>query len=146
MDCELSDKITLLNEVPSHSDVANIINACNCGLFPTRAEGWNMEGLEALACGKSLITTNYSGHTEYCTKENAFLVEPDEIEKAYDSKWFFGQGSWMELEYDQEEAFIEHMRHCFKERPSNLTEGLATAKKFSWRNTVDTLLTVTLDG
>ena len=50
----------------------------DCGLFPARAEGWNLELLEMMACGKQVIATNYSAHTEFCTKENSILIESDE--------------------------------------------------------------------
>ena len=60
------------------------------GIFPSRAEGWNLEILELMSCGKHIITTNYSAHTEFCNKENALLVDIDELETAYDGKWFLG--------------------------------------------------------
>jgi glycosyltransferase involved in cell wall biosynthesis len=34
-------------------------------VLPTRAEGWGLPIIEALACGLPVITTNYSGQTEY---------------------------------------------------------------------------------
>ena len=60
----------------------------DCGIFPSRAEGWNLELLEMLACIKSVITTHYSAHTEFCDDVNSDLVEIKETELAYDGKWF----------------------------------------------------------
>ena len=139
--CELSDKISLLQPVETHQQIAQIINECNCGLFPARAEGWNMELLEIMACGKSVITTNYSAHTEYCNKQNSFLVDIPNTELANDGMWFNGQGKWAEIDYDEEEQFIEYMKHCYKERPSN-PEGILTAHKFTWKNSADKLLDI----
>jgi glycosyltransferase involved in cell wall biosynthesis len=139
--CKLHDKITIIPQVGPHNRIADIINACSCGIFPSKGEGWNMELLEAMACGKRVITTNYSGHTEYCNENNSCLVECQELEVAYDGKWFKGQGEWMEIEYDQEEQFIEHMRHCYTSVRFN-KEGLDTARKFTWKNSTEKLLKI----
>ena len=64
----------------------------DCGVFPARAEGWNLELLEMMSCGKNVIATNYSSHTEFCNSENCMLVETTELEDAHDGKWFRGQG------------------------------------------------------
>ena len=83
-----------------------------CGLWciSITAEGWNLELLEMLACGKQVITTNYSAHTEFCNKENAF-VDIEKNETAYDGKWFNGKvGEWACIDKNEKEQFIEHMR------------------------------------
>lgn len=129
----------VLNFIPSLEGMCSVMNTADCGLFPSRAEGWGLPILEMMACGKPVITTNYSGMTEYCTKENAHLVYIDTTEKAYDGKWFTGQGDWAVIDYDEEEQIIEYMRKCYRDRPSNQA-GVETAKKFSWEHTVKKLL------
>jgi glycosyltransferase involved in cell wall biosynthesis len=136
---KLADKVTFLPKCHTHEEIAKIINNCDCGLFPSRAEGWNMELLESMACGKPVITTNYSAHTEYCTNKNSYLVEIDDLETADDGKFFFGRGEWAEIEYDQEEQIIEYMRSCYINKPFN-SEGVSTAQEFNWFNTVEKLL------
>lgn len=137
----LGDKIKFHSPVKYHSHVAAFINSCDCGVFPARAEGWNMELLESMACGKPVITTNYSAHTEYCTKENAFLVEPENgLELAVDNIWFHGQGNWMNLDFEEEDQIVEYMRFCYKNRPFN-QEGVKTANRFTWaKSASDALL------
>ena len=66
-------------------------------MFPSLAEGWNLEALEMMACGKQVIITDFSAHTEFCTKENADLVSISDTEPAFDGKWFFGQGNWAKI-------------------------------------------------
>ena len=99
-----------------------------------------MELLEMMACGKPVIATNYSAHTEFCTEDNAMLIEIEDVEDAYDGKWFSGQGRWAEFGYDQEERLIDCMRVCYRDRILGNPAGLKTAKKFTWENTVDKLL------
>lgn len=135
---KLCSKITLLDSKPHHKDVAKLINQCDCGVFPSRAEGWNLELLEAMSCGKPVIVTSCSAHTEFCTPKNSYLIDTPNLEDAYDGIWFTGQGQWAEFEDEQEEQLIEYMRYCYKERPSN-SHGIETAKQFSWANTAKKL-------
>ena len=110
----------------------------DCGIFPSRAEGWNLELLEMLACGKSVITTNYSAHTEFCNDTNSDLVEIKDTELAYDGKWFQGKcGNWAKISDDQIDCFVSHMRKIHKCKQDNSLSvneaGVDTANKFSWQ-------------
>jgi len=135
----LGDKIHIFPYVNTHKELANIISRADCGIFPAHAEGWNLELLEVMSMGKPVITTNYSGHTEFCTKNNSYLVDIDKVEPAFDGKWFFRQGNWAAIEDNQKEQFIEHMRYVYENRPHN-QEGINTGKIFTWKNSVKCLL------
>lgn len=131
--------VSFQNSVNTHADVANFINSCDCGIFISRAEGWNLELLESMSCSKPVIATNYSGHTEFCDTYNSRLVEIKDTEPAYDKMggmWFRGQGNWAELCYDQEEQIIEHMRYMYKNNIKYNEHGRITAEKFTWNNSI----------
>lgn len=151
----LGDKIRIIPRQKTQKDVYNIMKQTDCGVFPARAEGWNLELLEMMACGKDVITTNYSAHTEFCTKDNSFLVEIDSLEQAFDGIFFPGShGQWAELGNDQKDQLIEHMRnvHGVKQQYTNGWEsdmkklccknhyGIETSKKFTWKNSAKELL------
>lgn len=147
-DTKIGQKINFYNSVNSHQQIADFIKQQDCGLFPSRAEGWNLELLESMACNKKVITTNYSGHTEFCNNENSYLIDIDEKELAYDKMdglWFRGQGNWAKLDENQEEQMIEYMRICYKENKRGNFEGLKTAANFSWENTAKKLLSIIYD-
>lgn len=59
----------------SHVDMAQLMNACDCGVFPTKAEGWGLPIIESMALGKPTIVTNYSAVTEYANQDNAILLD-----------------------------------------------------------------------
>jgi glycosyltransferase involved in cell wall biosynthesis len=113
----------------------------DCGVFPARAEGWNLELLELLSCGKHVITTDYSGHTEFVDRNNAKIVEIDSLEVAEDGIWFHRQGEWAELGQRQLDQTVDHMRYIHKQKQENGPQinlaGIETASKFSWENTVE---------
>ena len=95
-DSKMGEKIEMLPRVGTHQEVANIMRQMDCGVFPSRAEGWNLEAIEMMSCGKQVIITDYSAHTEFCNEENSLLVNIDNKEDAYDGIWFHGQGRWAE--------------------------------------------------
>jgi hypothetical protein len=115
-----------------------------CGIFPSRGEGWNLEALEMLSCGRHLIITDYSAHKEFCNSDNSMLVSVDDVEPAFDGIWFNGQGNWAKIDNKQIEQIAEYMRsvHLLKQKGglSLNTEGIDTANKFTWNNATTTMI------
>ena len=117
----------------------------DCGVFPARAEGWNLELLEMMCCGKHVITTNYSAHKEFCNNDNAHLVNITRNEPAYDGIWFHGKnGNWANIGPSQVDEIVHYMRKIHDLKQSGLLakniSGINTANKFSWNNTANTVL------
>ena len=141
---KLGDKVKVIPRQDTQTDVYNIMAQSDCGVFPSRGEGWNLDLLEMMSCGKSAIATNYSAHTEFCNKENCYLVDLPEKEEANDGKWFRGQGGWGKIDTKQVEEIAEHMKnvHELKKNDNlNLNQaGIDTAKKFSWENSAKCIL------
>jgi glycosyltransferase involved in cell wall biosynthesis len=137
---KLGDKVYFHNRLPKQTQLAELMNQCDCGLFPARAEGWNMELLECMSLGLDIITSNYSAHTEYCNKDNSKLIDIDGLENSYDGIFFWGQGEWAALGEKQEEQCIEYMRKLYKQGRQLNTEGIKTAEKLSWQNTAQLLI------
>lgn len=137
-------KIQILDRVKTHKEVASIMNNATCGIFPSRAEGWNLELLEMMACGKNIITTNYSAHTEFCNNENSLLIPIKELETAYDGIWFNGQGEWASIGEEELNCCISHLQKIYTLHQNGQlkqnVEGIKTAQKFSWSNSVSCLL------
>src|SRR5690606_28276529 len=134
-------RIRFVNKMP-RADLVKLYNVVDCGIFPTRAEGLGMPILELMACGKPVITTNYSAMTDYLTKDTAFLVDIDELEDAHDGKWFNGEGQWANIGEDQQDAFISYMRKLYQFRLSSLPEARLHMQKFSWDATVSNIMSL----
>lgn len=130
-------KIKLVPHLPTQQDIARLMNSADCGVFPYRAEGWNLELLEMMACNKPVICTKYSGPTEFINDENSFSIEPDGMEKAFDGHWFSGQGCWAKLGKKYKKTLSEYMRNMYKEEKTGNVAGVETAKIFSWQRVVD---------
>jgi glycosyltransferase involved in cell wall biosynthesis len=133
-------RVKLLKSAQNHSEIAQIMNDADCGLFPSRAEGWNLELLEMMSMNKPVIATNYSAHTEFCDNNNCYLIDIKEKEKAYDGKAFIGQGYWAKIDKDQKDQIVEHMRSCFNNNIKTNSQGVLTSQKYTWLNSAETLL------
>ena len=118
-------------------DVARAMMAADCGVFCSRAEGWNLEALEMLSLGKPVIATAYSAHTEFLTSANAYLV-PVTAKEAR------GAGSWGAFGEPELEALVSHLRSVHEQRRTRLLDqnsaGISTAKQFSWAHSAERLL------
>lgn len=133
----MGQNIRIYPRMTSQEDLRSLFNQADCGVFPSKAEGWNLEILEMMACGTHIIASNYSGHTAFVDSENSLLLEPIGMEEARDGRWFHGQGEWAKFDIDQ---LVYHMREIHRKKQSGelgINEaGLKTVKKFTWENAV----------
>lgn len=142
---ELGDKIRIIPRQKTHQDVYNIMKQTDCGVFPARAEGWNLELLEMMACGKRVITTNYSAHGQYCNPVNSLLVNIEKLEPAYDGVFFDGKiGQWASLDNDCFDAIVVYMQlvHEFKQAGELKLNKAAidTATSLTWEESAKKIL------
>jgi len=141
-------RIKLIPRVTFQHELAQIMGGVHCGVFPARAEGWNLELLEMMSMGKIVITTDYAAHTQFCHLENSLLLDICEEEPIYDGKWFKGDcGTWAALDgtpYDQLVSYMRDIYGDWQTDPARLFNegGIETAKQFSWENTVSRLLAI----
>jgi glycosyltransferase involved in cell wall biosynthesis len=60
----------------THSQIARYLNAANVVVSGSYAEGWSVAMLEALACGKPLVSTKVSGANQMILPgKNGFIVQ-----------------------------------------------------------------------
>lgn len=135
----MGEKVKILPRVSTQAQLKQLFNHVDCGVFPSHAEGWNLEILELMACGARIIATDYSGHTEFLNKDNALLLDATGTESAQDDRWFHGQGNWCTYDVDQ---LVEAMRSFHKEKQSGnhkvSDEALkATVDKFTWTKSIE---------
>jgi len=137
-------RVTLIPRVATHEEVAKIMSPISCGIFPSRAEGWNLEALELMSMGKPLIITNYSSHTEFCNSDNSYLIDIDELEPAVDEVFFDGSsGEWAKLNESVFNQMVSHMRAFYESWKVNhniINEGgIKTAIDLTWSKTANTI-------
>lgn len=147
---KLGSKISVSKtRLASQRDVADLMRAVDCGVFPSFAEGWNLEASEMLAMGKKLIITNCSAHTEFCNPDNSLLIPASKTEAAHDGIWFNADdprwngepGRWMEFDLDAMDALITHMRAVHEQKQNGAdmfnAAGVESMRLLTWKNTAN---------
>jgi glycosyltransferase involved in cell wall biosynthesis len=138
-------KIKIARPVNSHGEVAELMRMATCGVFPAFGEGFNLELLEMMACGKPVIATNYSAHTEYCNANNALLIEGSALTLARDECFFTEtEGNWLQWDRPQMEQLCHHLRSVYNRHQAGEdllnVAGLETTRHFTWDDTASKMI------
>jgi len=68
-------RMRLLDGVLAPREIAGLTNSCDCYVSLHRSEGFGRGMAEAMALGKPVIATNYSGNTDFMDAETSCLVD-----------------------------------------------------------------------
>lgn len=116
-----------------------VYNSCDVFLSPTEGEAFSLPCLEAMACGKPVITTNFGGQTDFVNSTNGYLVSytmhPVVHEILYEGI------QWATPNMDD---LRKKMRETYSNsayRISRQEIALKTAKMFTWDNSAQKAVT-----
>lgn len=116
----LEDDVTFLGEV-AHEEIHRYYAASDIVCYPTYYDGFGLVNLEAMACGKPVVTTSVDGVEEYATDgENSLLVEP---------------GNRAELR-----TALDRLVSSPALRDQLGTAGRTVAEQYSWRAQAESML------
>ena len=80
------DKHVILPGKITGEELCDHYNLCDCFAMPSKAEGFGIVFLEALACGKPVLAGNQDGSVEALRNgELGVLVDPDDINEISDN-------------------------------------------------------------
>jgi|GEM_PF-539970 len=138
----MAARITIVtNSLPTQTDLAAVMATADCGVFPVRAEGWNLEALEMLSMGKAVIATACTAHTAFMNTSNARLIEASELEESVPSET---RGRWAAWGATQHEQLVHELREVHRARVAGTlgvnANGIATATTHSWTASARALL------
>ncbi len=120
--------IKVMKPLATDVDMAATYAAADCFVLPTRAEGWGLPIMEAMACGTPVITTRYSAMTEYANDANAYLLNVERMVPVYDPLFFpqsGAAGEWAQISVDELAA---RMRQVYEQRDEAAALGLSAAQ------------------
>lgn len=102
---------------------------------PSKAEGFLLPALEAMACGVPVITTNYGGQTDFVNDDNGFLLKELEMVQATGSPVeYYRQAKWAipsQVELQEKLRFVFEMQGEVERRR---VLARLEAEKYSWKN------------
>jgi glycosyltransferase involved in cell wall biosynthesis len=101
------DNVFFIHRTMDRQELTSLITIADCFVSLHRAEGFGLGPAEAMALGKPVIVTNWSGNTDYITEGNAMTVHYRlvELESDYDH---YKSGQWWA------EPDIEHAAHWMR--------------------------------
>jgi len=135
-------------EVPrfklQRDQLIELMSRSHVGLFPARAEGWNLPLMETIKAGTPCIATNYSAHTEYLTSEYNYpqdlLLNNLTTELANDGQFFKGdRGNWMRPNTGEISQKMNYVYDNYKEVLEDFNRN-TIADQFTWKNSAKQLI------
>jgi glycosyltransferase involved in cell wall biosynthesis len=109
----IDKRVITLDRSIGRDEMLSLIYDCDCYVSLHRAEGFGVGMAEALALGKPVIATDYSGNRDFLTERTGFPV-PFSLRKLMPGEYPMGEGqSWAEPDL---EVAIRHMRTVFADR------------------------------
>lgn len=69
--------VQIIEEDFTDGQLKALYEQCHALVAPSRAEGFGLPMAEAMLSGLSVITTGWSGQTDFCTPENSWLIDYD---------------------------------------------------------------------
>lgn len=70
-----SPSIQVISEEITQTELEFLYRLADAIVLPTRGEGFNLPAAEGMARGIPVITTRHSGHLDFCTDENCYLID-----------------------------------------------------------------------
>jgi glycosyltransferase involved in cell wall biosynthesis len=67
--------ITILKQSMSYPDLIDLMRSSDLFVLPSRGEGFGLPLAEAILLGVPVVTIGYSGQTDFCTEQTAWLAD-----------------------------------------------------------------------
>ncbi|KAI3458794.1 hypothetical protein Pfo_015457 [Paulownia fortunei] len=111
-------------------DLPRLYLAANAFVLPSRGEGWGRPIVEAMAMSLPVITTNWSGPTEYLTDENSYPIPLEGMNEVKEGP--FKGHMWAEPSVDKLQFLMRHvMRNPDEAKSKGMEARLDMMRKFS---------------
>jgi GT2 family glycosyltransferase/SAM-dependent methyltransferase/glycosyltransferase involved in cell wall biosynthesis len=123
-------RIELLGDYVDASAVADMMVACDAYVSLHRAEGLGLTMAHAMAAGRPVIATGWSGNTDFMDASNSLLVRFELTSIERDVGPYKAGGMWAEPDVDHASALI---RYLFDNRDEGRALGLTAQRDIAVR-------------
>jgi glycosyltransferase involved in cell wall biosynthesis len=117
--------VQVINQHLTHEEVQGLFAACDCLVSLHRSEGLGLGMAEAMAMGKPVIATAYSGNMEFMDINNSFPVRYKLVELTRDIGLYAKGNMWAEPDIDHA---AELMRYVYENREAAARVGQRAAQ------------------
>jgi glycosyltransferase involved in cell wall biosynthesis/2-polyprenyl-3-methyl-5-hydroxy-6-metoxy-1,4-benzoquinol methylase len=112
--------ILIVDDYYSAEQKNSLMGLCDCYVSLHRSEGLGLTMAEAMALGKPVIATGYSGNIDFMTPENSYLVDYAMSEVPAECDPYPRGTLWADPSLDQA---AEVMRHVYADRGEAMARG-----------------------
>jgi glycosyltransferase involved in cell wall biosynthesis len=109
----------------SSQEITNLHLNNDCFVLPHRAEGWGLPHMEAMAFGRPVIATGFSGNMDFMTKHNSFLVKNYKMVPVGNMEWigpWYDEATMQWADPDMDELMAK-MRYVYEHQEDALKVG-----------------------
>lgn len=129
--------IILIEDSLGEEDMRRLYRAADAFCLPTRGEGWGIPFMEAMAMGLPTIGTRWSGHLDFMTDDNSYLVDiRGLIDVEEDMIRFNPEYAGLRYADPDPEHLTHFMRRVFEDRDAARRIGLKAREDIrnTWRH------------
>jgi glycosyltransferase involved in cell wall biosynthesis len=101
---EFRDSVLVLPRTLTDDEMKSLVRCCDCYVSLHRSEGFGRGPAEAMALGKPVIATRWSGNLDFMTDENSLLVDCALVPVAPDAYPHWQGQHWAEPDVEQAAA------------------------------------------
>lgn len=131
------DARIILTPPGSAEYLRDLYRSADVFVFPTRAEGWGLPILEAMACGVPAIVTDYGALVDFISDEACYRLNVRRMVDAHCPMHNLQGGQWAEPDIDHLRAL---MRQAFEDRDElqrKAKQARAQALRWTWDNAAE---------
>lgn len=138
-----SASIKLIVQSIPIEELVKLYQEADAFVLPSLSEAFHLGGLQALACGVPLISTDSGGQTEYANDKNSWMVTDGKLMKV---TWdvSYEDTNW---KVPSIKALREAMRKAYNSWNTSVysdkkKEAVETAKQFTWSSTAKKIISL----
>jgi hypothetical protein len=114
--------IHVIDRSLSAAELSALMAACDCYVSLHRAEGFGLTMAEAMAIGKPVIATGYSGNVDFMNGENSYLIDYEIARVGAECEIYPPEGEWAD-------PSIEHASELMRRVHSDRDEARARGER-----------------
>ncbi len=123
----------------TEEELTSLIQQSDCGVYPSRAEGFGLPILESMYNEVPIIATNYSGYLDFCDEDSAYMIDY-KLEYASDSEFANIGAKWAEPDQEHLQKLMRELYEIeigdqiSEERDQKILIAKERAEKITWDN------------